>query len=192
MDKKIKYKALAKACQMHNPGDKVVFGEGNLDANVMLVGEALGKDEVKQGRPFVGAAGQKLNEYLDMAGLARKDVYITNVVKKRPLDETASYPKNRAPNDKEVEKYRYYLEKELALVDPELIITLGSTPLKYFMGPSSRITRMHGTYAVKNGYCLFFLYHPAAVLYKEDLLETYERDILELREFLQEQEIEAI
>ena len=179
------YRDLAISCRLNNPNETIVFGEGNLDTDIMLVGEALGKDEVRLGRPFVGAAGKKLDTYLDMAGIVRDNIYVTNVVKKRPLDESASYPKNRTPTAEEVERYRCYLEEEIAMINPGLIITLGSVPLKYFCGSGARITQMHGTHMYKNGRYFFFLYHPAAVLYKKDLLETYEEDILSLKHFLE-------
>lgn len=185
MDRHSIHKILRMSCSYNNPDKKIVFGTGNIDTDIMLVGEAPGKDEEAMGTPFVGAAGQKLNEYLDMVGLSREDLYITNIVKERPLDENYSYPKNRTPNQQEIDRYNFYIEEEIKLIEPRLIITLGSIPLKYFMGKQALITRLHGTYREMDDYYLFFLYHPAAVLYDNNKLEIYEQDIVELRHFLQ-------
>lgn len=104
---------------------KTVMGEGNPNANVMLVGEAPGQTEAETGRPFVGRGGQLLTRILNSIGIDRKDIYITNIVKDRP-------PENRRPTQEEIEKYKPILEKELKTVEPEVIVTLGKTATDFF------------------------------------------------------------
>jgi uracil-DNA glycosylase len=134
----------------------MVPGEGNPDADVMLVGEAPGGSEDKQGRPFVGRAGKLLDQLLAEAGLAREDVYITNVVKARP-------PGNRDPRAGEVAHHMPWLEAELALVQPRLVVPLGRHALAHF-SDDAKITEVHGTELTEKGRSLFPMYHPAAAL----------------------------
>jgi uracil-DNA glycosylase family 4 len=134
----------------------MVPGEGNPDAEVMLVGEAPGASEDKQGRPFVGRAGKLLDQVLEAAGLQREDVYITNVVKARP-------PNNRDPRASEVAHHMPWLETELALIQPRLVIPLGRHALSHF-SDDTKITQVHGTELTEKGRSLFPMYHPAAAL----------------------------
>jgi uracil-DNA glycosylase family 4 len=134
----------------------MVPGEGNPDAEVMLVGEAPGASEDKQGRPFVGRAGKLLDQVLEAAGLQREDVYITNVVKARP-------PNNRDPRASEVAHHMPWLETELALIQPRLVIPLGRHALSHF-SDDMKITQVHGTELTEKGRSLFPMYHPAAAL----------------------------
>jgi uracil-DNA glycosylase len=154
----------------------MVPGEGNPEAEVMLVGEAPGASEDKQGRPFVGRAGKLLDELLAEAGLEREDVYITNVVKARP-------PGNRDPRAGEVAHHMPWLEAELALVQPRLVVPLGRHALAHFTD-AAKITEVHGTELDERGRSLFPMYHPAAALHAQKLRETLKEDARRLPEAL--------
>jgi uracil-DNA glycosylase family 4 len=146
----------------------IVPGEGNHDADVMLVGEAPGASEDKQGRPFVGRAGKLLDELLAEAGLVRDDVFITNVVKARP-------PGNRDPRAAEVAHYLPWLEQQLALIKPAVVIPVGRHALAHF-APGEKITEVHGTLVVAGDRQLVPWLHPAAALRNRDLRETLFQD----------------
>ena len=154
----------------------MVPGEGKADADVMLVGEAPGRSEDEQGRPFVGRAGKLLDQVLEAAGLEREDVYITNVVKARP-------PKNRDPRAGEVAHHMPWLEAELALIQPRLVIPLGRHALKHF-SDDTKITDVHGTELTEKGRALFPMYHPAAALRGGSLREVLFEDARTLRAVL--------
>lgn len=143
---------------------RMVPGEGSAAADVLLVGEAPGANEDRLGRPFVGRAGAVLDQLLEAAGLARADVWITNVVKARP-------PKNRDPKAPEVAHCMPWLEAEVALIRPRVIVPLGRHALKHF-APEARIAEVHGTLVTVGDRSLFPLYHPAAAIYNRSLLET--------------------
>ena len=149
-------------------------GEGPADAAVMVVGEAPGRFEDELGRPFVGRAGQLLDELLAEAGLARDEVFITNVVKARP-------PGNRDPTKAEVAHWMPVLEAQLALVSPKLIVPLGRHALAHF-APAAKIGEAHGRALVERGRELFPLYHPAAALRSTKLRETLFADARALGE----------
>jgi uracil-DNA glycosylase len=154
----------------------LVPGDGDELADVMLVGEAPGASEDKQGRPFVGRAGRFLEELLGEAGLTREDVYITNVVKARP-------PKNRDPAKAEVEHWMPVLEQELALVSPRIVVPLGRHALAHF-APGAKISEIHGTLLTERDRALFPMYHPAAALHAQKLRETLVEDARKLPEAL--------
>jgi uracil-DNA glycosylase len=139
----------------------VVPGEGSVDARVVVVGEAPGAKEDASGRPFVGPAGRLLDALLAEAGLARDAVFITNVIKARP-------PGNRDPRAAEVAHHRPWLDAQLALIEPDLIVPLGRHALRHF-APDAQISQVHGT---RLGEGLFPLYHPAAALHNPRLRET--------------------
>jgi len=142
----------------------MVPGEGDETADVMIVGEAPGGSEDKQGRPFVGRAGRLLDQLLAEAGLDRERVYITNVVKARP-------PGNRDPRADEVAHCMPWLEEELALVAPRLVVPLGRHALRHF-APEAKISEVHGQLLRERGRALFPMYHPAAALHATALRET--------------------
>jgi DNA polymerase len=152
----------------------LVPGEGPEDADVMVVGEAPGRFEDEQGRPFVGRAGQLLSEVLAEAGLARDEVFITNVVKARP-------PGNRDPTKAEVAHWMPVLEQQLALVSPKLVVPLGRHALAHF-APAAKIGEAHGRAISERGRELFPLYHPAAALRSTKLRETLLADARALGE----------
>ena len=153
-----------------------VPGEGPADARVMLVGEAPGASEDRQGRPFVGAAGRFLAELLGLAGLSREEVFLANVLKHRP-------PGNRDPRAREVAHELPWLEAQLELVDPELVVPLGRHALVVF-APDARISEVHGTEVSGAGRRLFPLMHPAAALHRQELRETLQADARELGRLL--------
>jgi uracil-DNA glycosylase family 4 len=147
---------------------RMVPGEGSPSAVVMLVGEAPGATEDREGRPFVGRAGKLLGELLDEAGLERGDVWITNVVKARP-------PSNRDPTAAEVAHWMPWLERELALIRPRVVVPLGRHALAHF-APDARIAEVHGRAVESLGRVLFPLYHPAAAMYNQQLRATLFED----------------
>ncbi|MGH2967777.1 MAG: uracil-DNA glycosylase [Solirubrobacteraceae bacterium] len=156
----------------------LVPGEGSETAEVMVVGEAPGRFEDEQGRPFVGRAGQLLDELLAVAGLARAEVFITNVVKARP-------PGNRDPTRAEVEHWMPVLEDQLALVSPRLVVPLGRHALAHF-APGARIGEAHGRLLIERGRALYPLYHPAAALRSTKLRGTLFGDARRLPDALAE------
>jgi DNA polymerase len=156
---------------------RMVPGEGNPEAAVMFVGEAPGATEDELGRPFVGRAGKLLDELLGAAGLLREDVWITNVVKARP-------PKNRDPRAPEVAHCMPWLQREVELIRPRLIVPLGRHALKHF-APAAKIGDVHGT-VVPGAPDLFPLYHPAAAMYNQALKATLFADALALGDRLRE------
>lgn len=155
----------------------IVPGEGSATAEVMLVGEAPGASEDELGRPFVGRAGRLLDELLAAAGLRREEVYITNVVKARP-------PGNRDPKAGEVVHWMPWLEAELALIRPRVVVPLGRHALAHFTD-GRRISEVHGRELTERGRRLFPLYHPAAGLRSTALRETLFEDARALRSVLE-------
>ena len=144
-------------CRLAETRLSVVFGAGNPDADVMFVGEGPGKQEDEQGLPFVGRSGQLLEQLLGEIGLARKDVYIGNVVKCRP-------PKNRDPRPDEIEACKGYLRTQLQLVQPKVVVTLGNFASKLLLRTETGITRLRGTPYEWWGRFLVPTFHPAAAL----------------------------
>jgi uracil-DNA glycosylase len=146
----------------------LVMGDGNLNAEIVFIGEAPGKNEDEQGLPFVGAAGKFLNEMLAAAGMERSDVYITNIVKYRP-------PNNRDPLPEEKKVFWPYLLKQLQIIQPKVVITLGRHSMEYFL-PGMRIGQIHGQpKRIQFGdqkIVIIPLYHPAAALYNGSMRQT--------------------
>ena len=151
----------------------LVPGDGSPDAEVVIVGEAPGASEDKQGRPFVGRAGKLLDSLLAEAGLERGDVFITNVVKARP-------PKNRDPTADEVAHHWPWLEAQLAVLEPKLLVPLGRHALARF-DAEAKISEVHGRVLERDGRTLFPMYHPAAALHNQSLRETLVADARALR-----------
>jgi len=156
----------------------LVPGEGPADAAVAIVGEAPGASEDKAGRPFVGSAGRLLDGLLTEAGLERADVFITNVVKGRP-------PGNRDPKAEEVAHSWPWLEEQLAVIGPQLVVPLGRHALRRF-APDLKIGEVHGTALEAGGRRLFPLYHPAAALHNQSLRGTLRDDARRLGEHLRQ------
>ena len=158
---------------------QLVMGDGNPDANIVFIGEAPGQKEDEQGLPFVGAAGKFLNEMLNEAGMERGDVYITNIVKYRP-------PNNRDPLPEEKADFLPYLLRQLEIIDPKVVITLGRHSMEYFL-PNAKISQAHGQavrkkvlYHDKTEHEWLFipLYHPAAALYNGSMRQVLIDDFL--------------
>ena len=156
----------------------LVFGEGRVGAPVMMVGEAPGEQESLLGRPFVGKAGRNLDAFLDEAGMDRGALYVTNTVKVRPTKRSASgRTVNRPPTQEEIRLFLPWLLKEIELVGPRYIITLGNVPLKALLGRESVIGELHGSFIDWNGRVLFPMYHPASIIYNPALKAVYSGDI---------------
>ena len=165
-------------CPLASTRTMAVPGEGPLDAEVMCIGEAPGVNEDKQGRPFVGAAGQFLGELLGAAGLQREDVYICNVLKCRP-------PGNRDPMPNEIDTCAEYLDLQIDMVDPLVIVTLGRFSMaKWF--PQQAISRIHGSIKEVDGRVIVPMYHPAAALHQGNLRQVLLNDFAKLPAILQE------
>jgi uracil-DNA glycosylase family 4 len=144
-------------CGLHRGRRQAVPGEGAAPARLMLIGEGPGQQEDEAGRPFVGAAGQLLDRMLAAIRLDRSDVYIANVVKCRP-------PGNRTPTDDEALACAPYLARQIALVDPEVIVTLGATAARALLGTDVRITRIRGHWQTLGERAVMPTYHPAFLL----------------------------
>jgi uracil-DNA glycosylase family 4 len=159
----------------------VVFGAGNADAELMFVGEAPGASEDEQGIPFVGRAGKLLEKLLEEIGLSRADVFIANTLKCRP-------PGNRDPLPVEIENCQDYLHRQVELIQPAVICTLGNFSTKLLRGDPTGISRLHGQPEVlvlgERAVRLYPIYHPAAALYTPRMLETLREDFARLPELL--------
>ncbi len=164
----------------------VVLGEGHVGANIFMIGEAPGKSEVDEGRPFVGQAGKNLDEFLEFLELERKDIYITNAVKFRPVKINAHTGRlsNRAPTTKEIECFHPMLMDEIELINPLIIITLGNIPLMSLAGKNIRIGNVHGKPMEHEGRTLYPLYHPASIIYRKELKAVYWEDLKRLKPLL--------
>lgn len=181
------YSEMRSAASEKFPDRRFIPGEGCADPRIVLVGEAPGGEEEKQGRPFVGKAGQNLNEFLGILGLVREDIYITNVVKIRPSKTNPKTGRlsNRPPNRDEVDFFTPYLHRELALLSPEYVVTLGNFALRAVLGDKKAVIgELHGKAIAAEGFRLFPLYHPASVIYNRSLRDTYIDDIKNLRRLI--------
>ena len=156
-------------CPLYKTRTHAVVSDGSPDARLMFIGEAPGRDEDLQGRPFVGAAGQLLTKMIEAMGLRREDVYIANVLKDRP-------PANRTPLPEEVEACIPFLEEQIAIVQPAVICTLGAVATKAFLGPEIAITKIRGTICDYRGIPLVPTFHPAAALRGGDRVTNQMRE----------------
>ncbi|MBN1486494.1 MAG: uracil-DNA glycosylase [Anaerolineae bacterium] len=164
-------------CPLHAGRTHAVPGAGPLDADIMFIGEAPGFHEDQQGIPFVGAAGKFLNELLDSAGIDRNKVFITNVIKCRP-------PGNRDPDTQEVGACKDYLDRQIALIKPKVIVTLGRHSMARAF-PDEKVSRVHGIPRKVGSQVYFPMYHPAAALHQPSLRPTVEEDFRRLRQLLE-------
>jgi uracil-DNA glycosylase family 4 len=175
-------------CRLSQGRTQVVFGVGDASADLMFVGEAPGFHEDKQGYPFVGQAGKLLDKLLEGIGLSRAQVYIANVIKCRP-------PGNRDPQPDEIEACESHLFRQIELIEPKLIGTLGNFATKLLSGKQYGITRVHGRpqEATLGGrtVTLYPLYHPAAALYTPAMLKTLEDDFARIPELIGGPQVEA-
>jgi len=166
-----------KNCGLHATRTQAVPGVGPCPADVMIVGEAPGFNEDRQGEPFVGAAGKLLDTLLARISLSRSDVYITNVLKCRP-------PMNRDPMPNEVEACSPYLKQQLDLVKPKVVLILGRHALERLMPGQGSISRIHGSLIKRGDVAYVPLYHPAAALHNGSLVADLERDFDALKRYL--------
>lgn len=168
---------------------RIVFGEGAATPVLMMIGEAPGGDEEKQGRPFVGKAGKNLSVFLEKVGLERGEIFLSNVVKLRPTKESPKTGRavNRPPSGTEIEFFLPFLREEIEIISPKIIVTLGNVPLKAVTGDKSAVIGdFHGRpLPLLDGRILFALYHPAAVIYNRSLQAVYDEDLIKLRQFLE-------
>jgi uracil-DNA glycosylase family 4 len=168
--------AACKKCILHKSRVKAVPGVGPQKADIMFIGEAPGFHENQRGLPFVGAAGKFLDDLLEKIDLRREDVFITNVVKCRP-------PGNRDPQSSEIEACRPYLDRQIKLTQPKMIITLGRFSMaRYF--PNAKISQIHGKPRKIEGVIYYPMYHPAAALHQPSLRRTVEEDVLKIPDLL--------
>ncbi|MBA1335495.1 MAG: Uracil-DNA glycosylase family protein, clostridial type [Firmicutes bacterium] len=167
----------------------VVLGEGNPEADILMIGEAPGKTEVELKRPFVGQAGRNLDEFLEALELKREDLYITNAVKFRPTRVNADTGSisNRAPTAKEIEIFRPLLMDEIETVAPSVVVSLGNIPLFCLIGKNTRIGDVHGRPMELGQRILYPLYHPASIIYRRELKSVYRDDLARLKVLLEEQ-----
>ncbi|MFQ6122076.1 MAG: uracil-DNA glycosylase [Dehalococcoidales bacterium] len=159
-------------CEIAKYRTKAVPGEGPEDAEIMFIGEAPGWHEDQQGRPFVGPAGQYLDQLLALIGLKRGQVYITNIIKTRP-------PENRDPLPSEILNCRKWLERQIEIIHPKMIVTLGRYSLAMFF-PGKSISKIHGTAQKRDNVIYYAMYHPAAALHQQSLRQAIEADMLKI------------
>ncbi len=168
------YKEIAdcRDCELVKHRTKVVPGEGPEDAELLFIGEAPGWHEDQQGRPFVGPAGQFLDQLLALIGQKREQVYIANVIKCRP-------PQNRDPLPREIEACRTWLDRQIEIIRPKVIVTLGRYSLaRYF--PNEGISKVHGKARKVGDFVCYPMYHPAAALHQNSLRQIIEADMLQI------------
>jgi DNA polymerase len=174
-------------CPLHESRTNAVPGEGGFKKGLLFIGEAPGRNEDLQGRPFVGRAGQLLNELLDSIGLSRDDIFITNIVKCRP-------PNNRDPTPEEVKACTPYLERQIQALGPKIIVTLGRHAWKWvcehFGIAYESISKAHGRIYTTNTLLygvitVMPMYHPAAAIYNRELLPALREDFQHLKEYLE-------
>lgn len=156
----------------------LVFGEGSSEAEVLFIGEAPGFHEDKQKRPFVGRSGQLLNDFIEEIGWEREDVYITNIVKRRP-------PDNRDPEPDEISAYKPYLTKQIRIIDPKVIVPLGRFAMNYFI-PNRMISKTQGTIFWMKDKVVMPIYHPAAALRSTTVKEDTKNSFYKLKKIVEE------
>ena len=175
--------ALCQQCEIARFRTNVVPGEGAEDADVLFIGEAPGYHEDQQGRPFVGQAGKFLDELIASIGLKREQVYIANVIKCRPTG-------NRDPLPTEIRNCRGWLDRQIEIISPRIIVTLGRFSMSMYF-PGKSISKIHGTAVKQDGVIYFAMYHPAAALHQAALRETIIADMKKIPALIeQEEEVE--
>ncbi len=172
--------SVCEKCDLHHSRKKGVPGEGPADADIVFIGEGPGFHENMQGRPFVGAAGEFLEELLGTIGMTREDVFITNVVKCRP-------PSNRDPAPEELDACSSYLDRQLQAIRPKVIVTLGRFSMARYI-PNAKISEIHGRPIKVRGTLVVPFYHPAAALHRPSLRPVVEEDFAKLPELIKNAE----
>lgn len=176
--------SVCEKCDLHYSRKKGVPGEGPTDADIVFIGEGPGFHENMQGRPFVGPAGEFLEELLGTIGMTREDVFITNVVKCRP-------PSNRDPAPEELEACSSYLDRQLQAIKPKVIVTLGRFSMARYI-PNAKISEIHGKPVKVHGMLVVPFYHPAAALHRPSLRPVVEEDFAKLPELIENAEAAPI
>jgi len=165
-------------CELSKSRQKVVFGEGNPHADLLFIGEAPGATEDSIGKPFVGRSGELLTKMIEnVLHLSRKDVYITNIVKCRP-------PNNQVPTATQAHTCQPYLLKQIELIRPKLVVTLGATAYHYLTGDETGITKIRGTVHKQNGYTIIPTYHPSYLLRNPSAKKEVFQDLLKVKELM--------
>ncbi|MCX6011424.1 MAG: uracil-DNA glycosylase [Chloroflexi bacterium] len=172
--------ALCQQCEIAKYRNMVVPGEGAEAADIMFIGEAPGWHEDQQGRPFVGPAGKFLDELLASIGLKRAQVFIANVIKCRPQG-------NRDPLPMEIQNCRVWLERQIEIISPKMIVTLGRYSMAMFF-PGKSISKVHGTTQKRDDVLYYAMYHPAAALHQASLRQEIEADMLKIPTLLNQSE----
>lgn len=170
-------------------GEELVYGDGNCNSGIVMIGEAPGKDEVRLKKPFVGLAGGKLKEFIDYINLKREDIFVTNAIKYRlfKINPKTNNKSNRPAKINEIKSSIPYLDREMQILKPKIIITLGNVPLKAVTGQFKlTIGQVHGKVLNTNGLDVFPLYHPASLIYNRKLEKTYFEDLDRLIEVIKE------
>ncbi len=180
MDKNQKLELLSGAIRKAYPGKILVFNDGSPDVPIMIIGEAPGADEEKQGKPFIGRAGKLLNATLEMLGWQRSDFYITNIVKYRPRDAVGG---TLTPTPQEIEKFRPAMEKEIEVVDPKLIVVLGRIAMTG-LGIEGTMAENRGKVIEKIGRKILVTYHPAAILRNINWEPMFRGALAKIRELI--------
>jgi len=180
-DEVVALKNSALADERRANGTLPVVGEGSHDAEIMFIGEAPGKNEAETGKPFCGRAGKVLDGLLESAGIKREDVYVTNIVKDRP-------PQNRDPLPEEIDVYGPFLDRQIEIIKPKVVATLGRFSMEYVMrrygleNELDTIGTLHGKILQTKNFKLVPLYHPAAAIYNQHLLDTLKKDFQVLKD----------
>ncbi|OQX78081.1 MAG: uracil-DNA glycosylase [Epsilonproteobacteria bacterium 4484_65] len=165
-------------CELSKSRGKVVFGEGNPHADILFIGEAPGATEDSSGKPFVGRSGELLTKMIEnVLKISRSDVYITNIVKCRP-------PNNQVPTPTQAHTCQPYLLKQIELIKPKLIVTLGATAYHYLTGDETGITKIRGTLHEQNGYILIPTYHPSYLLRNPSAKQEVFEDLLKVKDLM--------
>lgn len=172
------YAAACRRCSLGETRQCVVFGEGNAQSGIMLVGEAPGEKEDATGKPFIGRAGKLLDSVLAEVGLQRQEIFITSVVKCRP-------PKNRYPRREEVSACLPILQRQIELIKPRIIVCLGNLATRNLIDNQAKITEVRGRWFAKDGSKLLPTFHPAAVFHDRKKLEKIKEDFLQVKETYQ-------
>jgi len=174
-------------CKLKNNAAKLVFGDGNIQSSIMIVGEGPGQKEDQLGKPFVGDAGNLLNKMLKAIKIEREKVYITNVVNYRP-------PNNRKPEQSEINRYSKYLKEHISIIDPKILILMGSTAMEAILGSNKRISKERGQWKEviikQKNFKTIVTFHPAYLLRKPDQKKFSWEDLKIIRKEIDEQNIE--
>ena len=174
-------------CKLKNNASKIVFADGNIQSSIMIVGEGPGEKEDELGKPFVGDAGNLLNKMLKAIKIERKKIYITNVVNYRP-------PNNRKPEQSEINRYSKYLKEHISIIDPKILILMGSTAMEAILGSNKRISKERGQWKEviikQKNYKTIITFHPAYLLRKPDQKKFSWEDLKIIHKEINQQNIE--